>query len=91
MHRNVRLCFCFSRLLNMYSANARTLKSLCSMQSNFGKLIYRTIFSTFRSKPILAAKDTHSNLLTNTENIFEVQHHTVKPSSMVNKFRNFPN
>ncbi len=38
----------------------------------------------FGSKSIEAAKDAHSNLLTDAENVFELQHHIVKPKAMVN-------
>jgi hypothetical protein len=67
-----------------------TNKLLCSIQTKFGKTIIRTIFNPFASKPIEPAKDAHSNLLTDTENVFELQHHTVKSNSMVNKYAYFP-
>jgi len=49
------------------------------------KVFVRTLFNLnpFASKQIQAAKDAHSNLLTDVEHVFELQHHTVKPSSMV--------
>lgn len=53
------------------------------MPSNVTQTFLRTLFNPFGSKSIEAAKDAHSNLLTNTENVFELQHHTVKPSAMV--------
>ncbi len=67
----------------MHLSNSTTVKFLCSVQPKFGKTIVRTLFSAFGSKPIEQAKDDDSNLLTNTDNVFELQHHTVKPSSMV--------
>ncbi|CAF3428333.1 unnamed protein product [Rotaria socialis] len=66
----------------MYLSNHNTLKCLTSIQSKLGKLITRTLFNPFQAKPIVAAKDAHSNLLTDSEHVFEVQHHTVKPKSM---------
>jgi hypothetical protein len=70
----------------MYLSNKNTLKFLCSIQPKFGKNIIRTLFNPFGSKPIEQAKDAHSNLLTDTENVFELQYHTIKPSSMVNYY-----
>lgn len=75
----------FSRLI-MHLLNNNALKCLTSLQSNVGKTITRTLINPFGSKSIEAAKDAHSNLLTNTEHVFEVQHHTVKPSSMVKRY-----
>jgi len=63
--------------------NNNTLKIFSSIQANFGKTFIRTIFNPFGSKQIETAKDAHSNLLTDAENVFELQHHTVKPNSMV--------
>lgn len=54
-----------------------------SIQPTIRKTIIRTLLNPFASKPIEKAKDAHSNLLTDTENVFELQHHTVQPSSMV--------
>jgi hypothetical protein len=67
----------------MYSSSNNTLKVLNSIQPTIRKTIVRTLLNPFASKPIETAKDAHSNLLTDTENVFELQHHTVKPSSMV--------
>jgi hypothetical protein len=67
----------------MYSSSNNTLKLLNSIQPTIRKTIVRTLLNPFASKPIETAKDAHSNLLTDTENVFELQHHTVKPSSMV--------
>jgi hypothetical protein len=63
--------------------NNNTLKIFSSIQAKFGKTFIRTIFNPFASKQIETAKDAHSNLLTDAENVFELQHHTVKPNSMV--------
>jgi hypothetical protein len=70
----------------MHLSTKNTLKFLCSNQLKFGKTIIRTLFNPFASKQIESAKDAHSNLLTDAENVFELQHHTIKPSSMVNYF-----
>ncbi len=67
----------------MFSSSNNTLKLLNSIQPTIRKTIVRTLLNPFASKPIETAKDAHSNLLTDTENVFELQHHTVKPSSMV--------
>jgi hypothetical protein len=67
----------------MYFSSNNTLKFLSSIQPKLGKTIIRTIFNPFASKPIEPAKDAHSNLLTDVEHVFELQNHTVKPSSMV--------
>jgi hypothetical protein len=72
-----------SRLRNMYSSSNNTFKLLNSIQPTIRKTIIRTLLNPFASKPIEKAKDAHSNLLTDTENVFELQHHTVQPSSMV--------
>jgi hypothetical protein len=74
---------CFSRLIIMYSSSNNTLKLFNSIQPTIRKTIVRTLLNPFAPKPIEAPKDAHSNLLTDTENVFELQHHTVKPSSMV--------
>jgi len=66
----------------MHSSGTNTLKFLCSIQPKLGRTMIRTLFNPFAPKPIEKAKDAHSNLLTNAENVFEVQHHTVKPSAM---------
>lgn len=58
-----------------------TLKNLSSVPNYVRPMIIRTLFSPFTSKSIERAKDAHSNTLTDTENVFEVQHHTVKPSA----------
>ena len=71
----------------MYLSSENILKCISSVQPKFGKFFIRTLFNPFGSKPIEAAKDAHSNLLTNTDHVFEVQHHTVKASSMVNNFK----
>ncbi len=63
--------------------NNNTLKIFSSIQAKFGKTFIRTIFNPFASKQIETAKDAHSNLPTDAENVFELQHHTVKPNSMV--------
>jgi hypothetical protein len=68
----------------MHLSNKNTLKFLHSIQPIFQKTIIRTLYNPFAPKPIEAAKDAHSNLLTDAENVFELQHHTVNPSSMVN-------
>jgi hypothetical protein len=65
------------------SKTNNTRKIFSSIQSKFGQIFIRTIFNPFGSKPIEQAKDAHSNLLTDAENVFELQHHTVKPNSMV--------
>jgi len=67
----------------MYSSSNNTLKLLNSIQPTIRKTFVRTLLNPFASKPIETAKDAHSNLLTDTENVFELQHHTVKPNSMV--------
>ncbi|CAF1021696.1 unnamed protein product [Adineta steineri] len=66
----------------MYLSKYNTIKLLGSISSNLGKTSVRTLFNPFASKPIETAKDAHSNTLTDTENVFELQHHIVKPSSM---------
>lgn len=68
----------------MHLSNKNTLKFLCSIQPKFGKNTIRTLFNPFAPKQFESAKDAHSNLLTDAEHVFELQHHTVKPSSMVN-------
>jgi len=65
------------------SSSNNTLKLFNSIQPNIRKTIIRTILNPFASKSIETAKDAHSNLLTDTENVFELQHHIVKPKSMV--------
>jgi hypothetical protein len=67
----------------MYSSSNNTLRLLCSIQPKFRKTIIRTLLNPFASKPIEKASDAHSNSLADTENVFELQYHTVKPSSMV--------
>ncbi len=67
----------------MYSSSNNTLKLFNSIQPIIRKTIIRTLLNPFASKPIQTAKDAHSNLLTDTENVFELQYHTVKPNSMV--------
>jgi hypothetical protein len=84
MHRKIRFGFCFLDY-PMHLSSHKTLQIFGSIQSKFGKTFIRTIFNPFTSKPIETAKDAHSNLLTDAENVFELQHHTVKPSSMVNQ------
>ncbi|CAF3462259.1 unnamed protein product [Rotaria sp. Silwood1] len=66
----------------MYLSYHNTLKFLCAIQPKVSKFVVRTLATPFRSKPIEKANDAHSNLLTNSEHVFEVQHHTVKPSAM---------
>ncbi|CAF3347572.1 unnamed protein product [Rotaria sp. Silwood1] len=68
----------------MHSSMNNALKLVNLIQSNIRKTILRTLFNSFTTKTIQKAKDAHSNLLTDTENVFELQHHTVKPSSMNN-------
>jgi hypothetical protein len=69
----------------MYLTSNNTLKFFCSIKPKFGSTIIRTLFNPFAPKPIEKATDAHSNALADSENVFELQHHTVKPSSMVNK------
>ncbi|CAF0926688.1 unnamed protein product [Rotaria sordida] len=66
----------------MYLSNYNRLKFLSSIQPKFRKLIIRTLSASLLSKRIEQPKDAHSNLLTNDEHVFEVQHHVVKPSAM---------
>ncbi len=73
----------------MHSSNIKTLKLLNSIQPHIRKTIIRTLLNPFGSKPIEKAKDAHSNLLTDTENVFELQYHTVKPSAMVKYILSF--
>lgn len=68
----------------MYLLNNNSFQLLCSIQSKFGNIILRSLSKTLASKPVESTKNAHSNLLTNTDNVFEVQHHTVKPNTMVN-------
>lgn len=68
----------------MHSSSIKTLKLFNSIQPTIQKTLIRTLLNPFASKTIETANDAHSNLLTDTENVFELQHHTVKPSSMVN-------
>jgi hypothetical protein len=67
----------------MYSSSNNTLKLFNSIQPIIRKTIIRTLLNPFASKTIQTPKDAHSNLLTDTENVFELQYHTVKPNSMV--------
>ena len=67
----------------MHSSGTNTLKLVNSIQPKIRTTVIRTLFNPFASKPIEKATDAHSNALTNTKNVFELQHHTVKPSSMV--------
>jgi hypothetical protein len=83
-HHHVSILLFFSRLIIMHSSSINTLKLFNSIQPNIRKTIIRTILNPFGSKSIEKAKDAHSNLLTDTENVFELQYHTVKPSAMVN-------
>ncbi|CAF1566522.1 unnamed protein product [Rotaria magnacalcarata] len=66
----------------MHSSTTNTLRLISIVQSTMRKTINRTLFNTFTTKPIEKAKDAHSNLLTDTDHVFELQHHTVKPSAM---------
>ena len=68
----------------MYRHSRSTLKCLCTGNSTWPAAITRTLFNPFSPKPIEKAKDAHSNALADTEHVFELQHHTVKPSAMVN-------
>lgn len=68
----------------MQSSGNRTLRLFSSIQSKYRKTIIRTLINPFGSKQIERAKDSHSNTLTDSEHVFEVQHHTVNPRSMVN-------
>ncbi|CAF4834600.1 unnamed protein product [Rotaria sp. Silwood2] len=67
----------------MHSSKNNALKLVNVIQPEIRKTILRTLFNSFTAKTIQKPKDAHSNLLTDTENVFELQHHTVKPSSMV--------
>jgi hypothetical protein len=67
----------------MYLSSNNSLKIFSSIQAKFGKTFIRTLFNPFASKQIEQATDAHSNLLTDAENVFELQYHIVKPSSMV--------
>ena len=67
----------------MHSTSTNTLKLVNYIQPKIRKTIIRTVFNPFAAKPIEKATDAHSNALTDTKNVFELQHHTVKPSSMV--------
>lgn len=70
--------------LIMYSSSNSTLKLLNCLQPNVRKTIVRTLLNPFGSKTVETAKDAHSNLLTDTKCVFELQQHTVPPKSMVN-------
>jgi hypothetical protein len=63
----------------MYSSR----KLLNTIQPTIRKNVIRTLLNPFAPKAIETAKDAHSNLLTDTEYVFDVQQHTVQPSSMV--------
>lgn len=68
----------------MYLSNQSAWKICSSIGSKLNsKIFVRSLFNPFASKQIETAKDSHSNSLTNTENVFELQHHIVKPSAMV--------
>jgi hypothetical protein len=74
----------FSRL-RMHLSKYQPVKLFRTVPANVGKTIVRTMFNPFGSKSIETAKDAHSNLLTSTENVFELQHHIVRPKAMVNQ------
>ncbi len=67
----------------MHSSSINTLKLFNSIQPTIRKTLIRTLLNPFASKTIETAKDAHSNLLTDTDYVFELQHHTVKPNAMV--------
>lgn len=67
----------------MYSSSANTLKLFTSIQPCLQKTVVRTLLNPFKPKEIERAKDSHSNLLTDTENVFELQSHIIKPNAMV--------
>ena len=73
----------------MQSSTNKTLRLFHFIQPQLRRTIVRTLLNPFGSKPIEKAKDSHSNTLTDAEHVFEVQHHTVKPSSMVTIFQYF--
>lgn len=68
----------------MHSVKIYTIRFINLVQPKIEKNLSRTLFNLSASKPIEKLKGSHSNLLTDKENVFEVQHHIVKPSSMVN-------
>lgn len=69
----------------MYSSLSNTFKLLNSVQPSLRKTAVRTLYNPFAPKAIEKASDAHSNLLTDTENVFELQTHTIKPNAMVGK------
>ena len=69
----------------MYSSTSKTLKLFNAIQPSLRKTVIRTLLNPFASKPIEKASDSHSNLLADTENVFELQTHTIKPNAMVGK------
>lgn len=76
----------FSFRLRMLVSTVQSMKCFASVKLNPLKTLSRTLFNPFASKPIEQAKDSHSNSLADVENVFELQHHTIRPSSMVNAF-----
>ena len=70
----------------MLVSSAQSVKCFSSIKLNSLKTLARTLFNPFSPKPIEQAKDSHSNSLADAENVFELQHHTIRPSSMVNQF-----
>ena len=84
MNGDLVFILCVLDSLRMYSSSNSTVKFLHSIQPIFRKTFVRTLLNPFGSKPVEKAKDAHSNLLTDTEYVFELQHHTVQPQSMVN-------
>jgi len=68
----------------MKSSSNRALRLLSStIQPICRNVLIRQIsFNPFAPKPIEKAKDAHSNLLTDMEHVFEVQHHIFKPRAL---------
>ena len=76
---------CVLDYFRMYSSSNSMVKLFDSVQPIFRKTSVRTLLNPFASKPVEKAKDAHSNLLTDTKNVFELQQHTVQSRSMVTK------
>jgi len=67
----------------MHSSSIKTMKLFKSIQPCLQKTVVRTLLNPLKPKEIERAKDSHSILLADTENVFEVQTHTIKPNALV--------